>query len=451
MKLSQLFLIVAIVYFPSSAAFAQSCLTDTCHSQLTEFKAPHSPSADGDCLACHRQTTNDHPRPGGKTFELIQEGAGLCRQCHPFIAEKKFVHAPVKQGRCLACHQPHGGADRFLLNDRDDVSSLCLGCHPDTTRQGGNIHGPFASGACSQCHSPHDSEQEGLLRLPPRQLCLRCHADFARELREARIVHPPVTDSPCTSCHAPHASEAGFLLNESMPELCIGCHGEIGRILAEAVHQHGPTRDAKGCGNCHSTHFSQTKGLLPLREKDLCFECHSRGRLGEPALEAIEKELNKAKVAHGPLQDGKCAPCHNPHGSDHFRMLVDHFPEPSYFPYDATAYALCLRCHDQGMLRQEEQEPPTRFRDGERNLHAVHSADRQKGRSCRFCHPPHVSDSAKLINTDGVAFGEWKIPIRLQLSPAGGSCAPGCHKPLSYNREKQENPWNRQQDLFKRR
>jgi len=33
-----------------------------------------------------------------------------------------------------------------------------------------------------------------------------------------------------------------------------------------------------------------------------------------------------------------------------------------------------------------------------------------------------------------VPFGAWDMPINFEVQPDGGSCAPGCHDPRSYNR-----------------
>ena len=34
------------------------------------------------------------------------------------------------------------------------------------------------------------------------------------------------------------------------------------------------------------------------------------------------------------------------------------------------------------------------------------------------------------------SFGDWKIPTRFAITPTGGSCAPGCHRRVLYDREK---------------
>jgi hypothetical protein len=35
---------------------------------------------------------------------------------------------------------------------------------------------------------------------------------------------------------------------------------------------------------------------------------------------------------------------------------------------------------------------------------------------------------------DSVPYGNWKMPINFKRNETGGSCAPGCHKEFSYDR-----------------
>jgi hypothetical protein len=54
------------------------------------------------------------------------------------------------------------------------------------------------------------------------------------------------------------------------------------------------------------------------------------------------------------------------------------------------------------------------------------------------CHEPHAGNLDKLILKEGYRFGGWNIPINFQITPTGGSCAPGCHQMYKYDREKPE-------------
>jgi predicted CXXCH cytochrome family protein len=428
--------LVAAAASPSHS-FAESCITAACHAAIGGLKNLHQPVKD-DCTSCHQQKVKEHPVKGGKSFEPTAKGAALCSQCHEAMGKKKVVHPPVKDGDCLACHNPHGGSGQSLLNISDDQSELCLGCHDAAPFKQKVMHGPAAVGACTKCHDPHESGEKALLKGATRDICLKCHTDFAKALKEAAIIHPPVRDESCTSCHSPHGTSVGSLLKKKMPDICIECHAGIGKKLAGIKVPHKPLQQEGGCGNCHSTHFSKARGLLAGDEKTVCLGCHDKEKLGTTPLRNMKKELEGKKFLHGPIREGKCSGCHDPHGSDNFRMLTGSYPDSLYSPYREGSYDLCLGCHEKNLLRFADTTIYTNFRNGNRNLHFVHVADKRKGRSCRICHEPHASDGEKLISKEGYQFGDWKIPLRFKLTPTGGSCAPGCHRILKYDRENPE-------------
>ncbi|MBJ6751536.1 cytochrome c3 family protein [Geomonas anaerohicana] len=421
-----------------SAAAAENCLSVACHAKVGAYKHPHAP-VKGDCLSCHVQKAKEHPLPKAKSFELAAKGSALCATCHDGIGKKKIVHPPVKEGECTSCHNPHGGNGKFLMEADEDRKELCFGCHDTAPFKKPHVHGPVAEGACTACHDPHDSSQKALLKGDVKELCLKCHEDFAKGMKQATRVHGPVKNTPCTSCHDPHSSVNPSLLKEKMPELCIGCHKDIGKKMKSAKLMHQPLTDAKGCGNCHSTHYSSAKGLMAGDQKTICLICHGAKPPGNPPLRDVTKEMGFGKKLHGPIKDSKCDGCHDPHASDYRRLLLGNYPTSLYTPYREGAYDLCLRCHDKNLLRYPDTTLYTKFRNGDRNLHYVHVSNRIKGRSCLVCHESHGADGEKLMNKDGSRFGQWQIKTRLKLTATGGSCAPGCHWAYSYDRVKPVN------------
>lgn len=440
MKINPIFspLAFCILLFTGSFSFADSCVTAQCHPAIGALKNPHQPVKEGDCSSCHRQKVKEHPVKGGRSFELTAKGGALCGQCHDAMGKKQVVHAPLQDGDCVSCHKPHGGGGRFLLDVGEDQSGLCLGCHDPAPFKQAFMHGPVVLGACTKCHDPHESAEKALLQGPVRELCLKCHADFAKAMEEARIVHPPVKIKPCTSCHDPHGSSTALLLGKKMPDLCTGCHVTVGKNLAEAKVPHKPVQQEGSCGICHSTHFAKAKRLLTGDEKSVCLGCHDTDKLGTPPLKNIRKELEGKKYLHGPISKGSCSACHDPHGSDNFRMLKGKYPAALYeqFKEKEGTYDLCLKCHEKNMLLFAETTLYTKFRNGNRNLHFVHVVGKRKGRTCRVCHEPHASDGEKLISKEGTQFGNWKIPLNFKITPTGGGCTPGCHRTFRYDREK---------------
>ncbi len=417
-----------------SAALADSCVTDKCHAAIGKIAYKHAPVAEGDCTDCHEQRLKEHPVKGKKSFELVAKGADLCYQCHDAMNRKKVVHPPVAEGDCLDCHQVHGAANRYLLDVGEDQSQLCLTCHDSDPFRRKFMHGPAAVGACTKCHNPHQSDQKSLLRKPVRETCLGCHRDFAQRMQKSKVIHPPVKEDPCTECHDPHSAPAAHMLQKKMPELCVECHDGIGEKLAKARVQHKPVAEGS-CGTCHSVHFSNADNLLSGDEKTVCLGCHGVDNLGKPPLANIAKQLANKKYVHGPIQENLCTPCHDPHGSDNFRLLRGSYPKSLYAPYKEGTYGICLSCHEPKMLKYKDTTIYTNFRNGSLNLHYVHVANKQKGRTCRICHQPHAGNGKKLIRIKGMEFGDWKIPLHFTMTPTGGGCAPGCHRPLKYDRD----------------
>ena len=243
----------------------------------------------------------------------------------------------------------------------------------------------------------------------------KCHAT----LLTAKNVHPP--SESCDTCHEsvatphPQAGKKTFKLTQEPPELCSACHDAIG-----TKHDvHPPVKEGM-CTTCHDPHASNEAKLLVLPVKELCESCH-------------DDKGNLANV-HAPVAAGDCTSCHAPHESDFKPLLVAEFPADKYVPYTDKAYALCFTCHDREMLQVAQTASATEFRDGDRNLHFVHVHNEQKGRSCRLCHAVHSSRGPALV-ADAVPFGTWSLPLKFVKTETGGSCAPGCHKPASYDRK----------------
>ena len=429
------FALLLVVLFQGSSS-AQTCSATSCHQRILSAEQPHAPVQAQECLSCHHQKNPTHPLLGGKSWELVAKVPALCEQCHNPFGKKKVTHSPVKEGDCIACHKPHGGTGRFLLEVGEDRTELCLSCHDAAPFKQKFMHGPVVAGACIKCHAPHEAAQKGLLDGPVRNLCLKCHVDIARSLKEAPVVHPPVKDGPCTSCHNPHGSPVARLLKKKMPDVCVECHVKIGKKLEGVKVPHKPIQQEGSCISCHSPHYSQNKRLLPLDEMATCLSCHDKDNLGTPRLRNIKTELAGKKHLHGPIEKGECKACHDPHGSDNFRMLRGSYPSDTYAPYKEGLYGACLGCHEKNLLRFPDTTLYTSFRNGNRNLHYVHVANSRKGRTCRVCHEPHASDGPKLINKGGPSFGEWRLPINLQLTATGGNCAAACHRAFAYDRVK---------------
>ncbi len=406
-----------------------SCIDSGCHSSVLKHKVVHTPVTQDECLACHEATNDDL-----HLFKLIKPADKLCLDCHDPTHGNRIVHQPVAEGQCLSCHDPHG-SDFTMTLKKDPSQDLCLDCHKEDYSKFDFVHGPVAVGACIICHEPHSSSFQGLLTNRSSRLCLECHEESAPTGLGLRRQHQPFEEG-CVSCHNPHASNAKFQLNAAVPDLCLGCHEGLEKTLETATSIHSPTQSVGGCTECHNPHFSQLPRLQKQTQPSLCLKCHDKpvkatdGRMLQDMSQLLKDNPNH----HGPIREGSCTLCHQPHASDQTRLLVKAYPPEFYAPYKAERYALCFTCHQADMVKDESGTGLTNFRDGDKNLHWLH-VNKEKGRTCRACHEVHASKQEFHIR-EAVPFGpkDWMLRINFQPAPDGGSCAPACHKPKTYRR-----------------
>lgn len=409
-------LLWGLLWMPRGGSAQESCQSAQCHATLVQGSVVHE--AAESCDTCHEATATPHPQKGTATFKLTETEPALCTNCHDGLAGKAEVHAPFADGSCTTCHSPHAANNaRLLLRPQKE---LCADCHsePGAAKF---AHGPVEAGDCTACHAPHTSDSKPLLARTGDALCVECHSDV-RDLVAGKKLKHAALDDGCTSCHQAHGGDHPKLLGAAGPELCFQCHDDISDKVKKSPVVHAALASAKGCASCHSPHAADVEGLLLQTEKDGCLGCH-------------EKVVTAAMtVLHGPIRDGSCTGCHEPHGGTQAKLLVDAFPATAYVPYTDTAYALCFTCHDRDLLKYPDTSFATGFRDGERNLHYLHVNNAQKGRSCVLCHNLHGGTNDALI-AESVTFGSWKLPLKFVKSDDGGSCAPGCHRPATYDRK----------------
>jgi predicted CXXCH cytochrome family protein len=341
---------------------------------------------------------------------------------------------------CTACHRPHTSDTKFLLTS-PTVELLCAQCH--VTERHTHAHGPFAAGECLACHRPHESNHEKLLRAGSGpDHCGMCHVETALALANAPFVHEPAAES-CTGCHDPHASEFEHALRQPIDETCFACHADLEAAVSGATAPHAAVFTADRCANCHDPHASGRPDLLRDRQDVLCLQCHDepiQSTAGR-TIPDMTPVLRERSFLHGPVRSGNCAACHNVHGASHSRLLRERFTNEFYASFDLRNYALCFECHESDLVTEARTTTLTDFRDGDVNLHFTHVNRDRKGRSCRTCHAIHGSNMPKHI-AETVPFegSGWAMPIRFTKTDTGGSCAPGCHEPLSYRRAPETAP-----------
>jgi predicted CXXCH cytochrome family protein len=358
-----------------------------------------------------------------------------CRACHQDLyAGKKVVHPPIANGLCLGCHAP-ASSKEHVFSWQAEGKDMCRQCHAPRDLEK-VLHNPVVEGLCLYCHDPHASDHHKRLRVSIFDTCTQCHPSKRIQNATSKTRHgaldPARNELVCVACHDPHQSDHEKRLKQWPPmNVCLGCHDK-------------PVEAWDG------------KQLLDMK-----------GWLGQFA----ENELR-----HGPVREGMCNHCHEPHGTDEFRMLRGSFPPEFYWPYrQGDTYGLCFGCHDRRLIDTQlvrgapreaatkdlidwgklevppspfEHRPGERllragitgFRNGEENLHFKHTNKPDKGRTCRDCHDFHASPNPKHVRTS-TQFGSWEFQLNYEKTPTGGKCWPGCHVERRYDRlQKLENP-----------
>lgn len=405
-----------------------TCVTAECHGDYAKRAHMHGPVSLGDCKSCHEPVD-----PNAHTYKLARQGRDLCEYCHLDQTTKKNVHEPLKTGDCMQCHDPHGSDNPSLILEAT-VSKLCERCH-DTTKGLAFLHGPVAVGECTICHTSHSADRDHLLVDEPTNLCFGCHTTTKEELGGFEFVHAPAKND-CIGCHNPHGANNSKMVKAEAPQLCYSCHADIQKTAETSAYKHSAVTEKDSCLHCHTPHASTVQFILKDAPMSLCESCHNEPLKtpdGRPVA-SFTAEVNGKKSLHGPVAQKDCTGCHATHGSEHFRLLVKEYPPVFYAPFSVDNYALCFSCHPQSIVLTERTADLTDFRNGNLNLHYTHVNKERRGRTCRSCHATHASDLPKHIR-ESVPYGVWDLPIQYEKTETGGGCKPGCHGPLTYDRQ----------------
>jgi predicted CXXCH cytochrome family protein len=96
-----------------------------------------------------------HDINAGTLLKTVRQG--LCRTCHPEKPpKKKFVHGPVAVNACLACHRYHKSFfPKVLVTDAQD---LCFQCHLLGELRIDAHHETMETERCIDCHDPHGGD-----------------------------------------------------------------------------------------------------------------------------------------------------------------------------------------------------------------------------------------------------------------------------------------------------
>lgn len=399
----------------------------------------HGPVAAGACVQCHAPRPGvrhpSKPKPDDGDFEFAAAGADLCYTCHERKNAMPVVHGPIQWGQCSFCHDPHQSPYPYRLKEPLPIANLCYKCHQKDKTTEKEVHGPVAQGECTSCHDPHQGQRKFRLVRQGSELCYGCHTEKEAEFAPKRFGHVPAR-LDCSNCHDPHNSPNGSRIQRPVPALCFGCHPDKKQHIQTARTDHEAVRIEKKCLNCHDPHFTDYPKQLKNTPMQLCLACHDKEQKATDGKMLINMKalLDEFKDWHGPIRQQDCAACHDPHGTDNFRILRRAYPRDFYAPFKPESYSLCFGCHEPTLALEPATTTLTNFRNGSKNLHFVHVNKADKGRTCRACHEVHASHRPKHIR-EGVPFGGWEVKTNFSKYQAGGKCAPACHVPRGYSRK----------------
>ncbi len=227
------------------------CHIDVEQSMKTAI-AVHQPVGE-DCAGCH-----DPHGGTAQFFLPAEGSELCLQCHGDFIQQTKtaaYPHAPMTEGKgCRNCHAPHASNKTGLLST--DTSDLCLSCHNQIIpREEGDIdnvaeqiteaqflHGPVRDKNCAACHQAHGSDHASILKKEfPRDfyasykegaydLCFECHdrtialaemsevTGFRNGNRNLHFVHVNREKGrTCRACHAEHASNQPNHVRSEVP------------------------------------------------------------------------------------------------------------------------------------------------------------------------------------------------------------------------------------------
>jgi DmsE family decaheme c-type cytochrome len=160
--------------------------------------------------------------------------------------------------------------------------------------------------------------------------------------------------TPATAQAAKSAADKYKLKPDARGKACLRCHAGFKERL-EKPFVHTPLRQGE-CTGCHNPHTSDHGKLLAAGPTGVCSTCHDM----TPA---------QAKSAHKPVAEGKCIDCHDGHSSNEKYLLTK------------PATQMCAGCH-------------TKLAEAASSAKVPHHPVTQ---GCGTCHTPHASASPALL------------------------------------------------------
>jgi len=206
--------------------------------------------------------------------------------------------------------------------------------------------------------------------------------------------------SLATSGLARAATDKDFKLKPgARGKLCLNCHVDFSSRLKKR-YVHTPVKNGD-CTGCHNPHASDHGKMLAASSEKICALCHGT---------MVSKD---ARSTHKVVLEGKCTLCHDPHSSDNKNNLLKGGNE------------LCFSCHENMATYVKDLKDP----------HAPVAED------CLNCHNPHSSEGGNfLLSADPPELCQnchdlegKKLAAAHMGYPVGKASCVACHNPHGSN------------------
>jgi hypothetical protein len=233
------------------------------------------------------------------------------------------LHADI-EADCRQCHTPFA---------RGQQRALCLACHKDVgkdMRDKGGFHGRSErarADECAACHTEHEGRAANVIGLEPDNFNHRL-ADF--HLDGAHL------ETACEECHVPAKK------HRDAPLLCFDCH------TGDDEHEGGLGTE---CESCHQTtawpdtgydHGKETGYALTGKHGDTgCVSCHVKHNYQDTPTECYG--CHRSDDTHEGLNGEDCAFCHVSRSWQ--ESLFDHTAQTDFPLLGRHDEIACVDCH----------------------------------------------------------------------------------------------------------
>ncbi len=194
-----------------------------------------------------------------------------------------LVHTPFhteeNEGKCSSCHPLSLSAS--VKEQKSTVEAECKTCHGALVSQKSS-HVPASNWDCLMCHDPGSAPKYQLYsdKKYDASLCYECHAD-KQEAQSKPTVH--LVSEDCTACHDVHGSRNDALVVDRVNTVCSSCHPDAAKTPHPVINhplegRPDPLHEGKelSCATCHNPHASDHPRLLNMPQFSLCQACHKK-------------------------------------------------------------------------------------------------------------------------------------------------------------------------------